>query len=82
MSGGLSALLISAVNFFCLGFTNSVLRQRFLGDLHFGWFSDDLFLKMVNTNGTTFGFNVFMWDPALTFISVILKWNLHLMCYL
>ena len=79
LSTGLSASMISGVNFFCLGFTNSVLRWRFLGDLRFGWFSDDLFLmKMkINTDGTTFGFNVFMWPPALSFVSVILKWNSH-----
>ena len=77
MSGGVSASMISGFNFFCLSFTNEVLRWRFLGDLHFGWFYDDLFSMKVNTDGTTFGFNVFMWRPALKFISVILKWNSH-----
>ena len=77
MCGGLSASMISDVNFFCLGFTNSKLRWRFLGDLRFGWFYDDLFLMKVNTDGIAFGFNIFMWRPALTFISVILKWNSH-----
>ena len=68
MSGGLSASMISGVNFFCLGLTNLVLRWRFLGDFRFGYFSDDLFLMKVNTDGITFGFNVFMWRAALTFI--------------
>ena len=53
MSGGLAASMISGVNFFCLGLTNSVLRWRFLGDLRFGYFSDDLFLMKVITDGIT-----------------------------
>ena len=67
--------MISGINLFCLSFSNSVLKWRFLRDLRFGWFFVDLFLMKVNTDGTTFGFNVFIWRPALTFISVILKWN-------
>ena len=51
--------------------------MTFLGDLCFDWFSDDLFLMKVNTDRTSFGFNVLMWRPALTFMSVILKWNSH-----
>ena len=76
-SGEVSASIISGVNFFYLGFTNSVIRWSFPGDLRFSWFSDDIILMKVNTDGATFGFSVFMWRPALTFISVILKWNLH-----
>ena len=50
--GGVSALM---VNFFYLGFTNSVIRWRFLGNLCFGWFSDDDFFFMkVNTDWTTY----------------------------
>ena len=56
--------------------------MTFLGDLCFDWFSDDLFLMKVNTDRTTFGFNVLMWRPALTFISVYQN-EIHIhMCYL
>ena len=49
-----------------------MFSRRSLFWLIFWWF----FLMEVNTDGTTFGFNVFMWRPALTFTSVIfITWS-------
>ena len=58
LSREISNSIISGVSFFCLGFTNSAIRWRFLGDLRFSWFLGDFFLMEVNTDGTTFGFNL------------------------